>query len=447
MSRAASPPDRVTPGLLLVALLSIAGCAGGQREPDTHDAGPRFDWTTVALPPLVTGCGDGLVDPGESCDDANDDDNDGCARCRWPTLCGNGVVEGAEACDDGNRINGDGCRASCELEACGDGHVDGPAETCDDESGSCLACQSAASCGDGALTEPELCDDGGSADWDGCSASCGGEQVFMVTELGFATDVSQGCDISGTGVRQNSAGQALAVPAVAWNAQIARQLRDVAARPVVIFSGWARGVAPPPRFRVAMRDAVVVDPIARVVETTTLPFDFAHIGAVEDGMESDVADLRLNTGGAVVVQEPLRRAQFRLRALPDSSSPQRVEGVLCGALEVRSLAHAMDLFGSGSANGYPLCEPVTRDLSLADLVGAGRRLGFTPTQPDVDLDGDGLEQLIIAGHPSDTCTPVIVGCVEGDGTTVNDPNCIFDFDDGWSTSFFVVAERATFAQP
>ena len=52
MSRAASPPDRVTPGLLLVALLSIAGCAGGQREPDTHDAGPRFDWTTVALPAL-----------------------------------------------------------------------------------------------------------------------------------------------------------------------------------------------------------------------------------------------------------------------------------------------------------------------------------------------------------------------------------------------------------
>ena len=32
--------------------------------------------------------------------------------------CGNGVVEGGEKCDDGNTANGDGCSAACELE-CG----------------------------------------------------------------------------------------------------------------------------------------------------------------------------------------------------------------------------------------------------------------------------------------------------------------------------------------
>ena len=430
------------------ALLLVAGgCAHGASDPQEPDSGPPFDWTEVVLPPFVSGCGDGLVDPGESCDDANDDESDGCVDCRWPTLCGDGVRQGAETCDDGNRVNGDGCRASCEVEECGDGTVDSPSEGCDDSGPTCSACEAVSSCGDGELGEGELCDDGGATSWDGCSASCVSEQVFMVTQLGFATDVSQGCDVSGTGIPQNSAGRALAVPAVAWNAQIARQLRDVSERPTILFSGWARGTAPPAGFRVAMRDAVVVDAVARILAPTELPFDYAHMHVRGDQLESDVADLRLDTGGSIVVQEPLRRAQFRLRALPDMTAPHRVEGVFCGALEVRSLARAPDLFGSGTATGYALCQPVTRDLSLADLVGAGRRLGFTPTQPDVDLDGDGLEQLIVAGAPADLCTPVIVGCVEGDGTLVDDPDCIYDFDDGWSTSFFVVAERATFAQP
>ena len=84
-------------------------------------------------------------------------------------------------------------------------------------------------------------------------------------------------------------------------------------------------------------------------------------------------------------------------ARPDDVNPQRIEGTVCGVLEVRSLAHAMDLFGSGTASGYPLCQEVERVISLADLVGAGRRLGFVPMQPDTDLDGDGLEQLIVAG--------------------------------------------------
>jgi len=31
-------------------------------------------------------------------------------------VCGNGVLEGGEQCDDGNTANGDGCSASCQLE-------------------------------------------------------------------------------------------------------------------------------------------------------------------------------------------------------------------------------------------------------------------------------------------------------------------------------------------
>jgi cysteine-rich repeat protein len=48
--------------------------------------------------------------------------------------CGNGLVEGSEVCDDGNTADGDGCNASCNSdESCGNGVIDDlMAETCDD---------------------------------------------------------------------------------------------------------------------------------------------------------------------------------------------------------------------------------------------------------------------------------------------------------------------------
>ena len=80
------------------------------------------------------GCGNGIVDPGEACDDGDADDCDGCTtRCTAPTGCGDGIVCGNEACDDGNATACDGCSPTCEVEVgyrCGDGIVDG---TCGEE--------------------------------------------------------------------------------------------------------------------------------------------------------------------------------------------------------------------------------------------------------------------------------------------------------------------------
>ncbi len=47
-------------------------------------------------------CGDGILDPGEECDDGNDDDTDGCTNRCFFAKCGDGVVHaGVEACDAG----------------------------------------------------------------------------------------------------------------------------------------------------------------------------------------------------------------------------------------------------------------------------------------------------------------------------------------------------------
>jgi cysteine-rich repeat protein len=65
-------------------------------------------------------CGDGIVDPGEVCDDGNLGVRDGCTPdCASDETCGNRVVDVAmgETCDDGNHIRGDGCDSVCRKEA------------------------------------------------------------------------------------------------------------------------------------------------------------------------------------------------------------------------------------------------------------------------------------------------------------------------------------------
>jgi len=118
-------------------------------------------------------CGNGSIEPGEACDDANQVSGDGCDANCTVTACGNGVTTAGEQCDDGNTTSGDGCRANCTLEICGDGTVDA-GEQCDDgntESGDCCS----ASCG----FETGACDDrNGCTTGDVCSNGvCGGTRL------------------------------------------------------------------------------------------------------------------------------------------------------------------------------------------------------------------------------------------------------------------------------
>jgi len=126
-------------------------------------------------------CGDGHVDAGEQCDDANTSNTDGCLNTCVSASCGDGYTHaGVEACDDGNAIDNDTCSNTCEIcpppPVCGDGHVDA-GEQCDDANTSntdgCLNSCVSASCGDGYThADVEECDDGNSVDNDTCSNTC-----------------------------------------------------------------------------------------------------------------------------------------------------------------------------------------------------------------------------------------------------------------------------------
>ncbi len=126
-------------------------------------------------------CGDGVVDPGEACDDGNQEDGDSCrSDCGQDmTLCGNGQVDLGEVCDDGNRQDGDDCSSDCDqdMTLCGNGQLD-PGEFCDDgnrdDGDSCRGdCrQDTTLCGNGILDPGELCDDGKPPGQSICSTDC-----------------------------------------------------------------------------------------------------------------------------------------------------------------------------------------------------------------------------------------------------------------------------------
>lgn len=152
-------------------------------------------------------CGNGLLDPGEQCDDAGEsstcDIDCTMVQCGDGTLnrlagesceeggeqtetcdtdctaveCGDGTLNSAagEQCDDAGESTR--CDIDCTLASCGDGIVNTTAlEFCDDR-GPSAACDddcTPATCGDGLLNSlaGETCDDGNVAPGDGCDPSC-----------------------------------------------------------------------------------------------------------------------------------------------------------------------------------------------------------------------------------------------------------------------------------
>ena len=70
--------------------------------------------TTIGA--AFTVCGNGLLEPGEQCDDGNTINSDGCTNdCTARQRAATASSSRGEQCDDGNTINGDGCDNDCTL--------------------------------------------------------------------------------------------------------------------------------------------------------------------------------------------------------------------------------------------------------------------------------------------------------------------------------------------
>ncbi len=100
-------------------------------------------------------------------------------------VCGDGIVGPGEACDDGNDDDADGCTAACEIGAIAAGYGCDPLDLgfeadCEDgtycpqlgaNKGEIVVC-TAHVCGDGVVGPEEACDDANADDTDGCTAEC-----------------------------------------------------------------------------------------------------------------------------------------------------------------------------------------------------------------------------------------------------------------------------------
>ena len=153
-------------------------CGNGVVEAGEECDDANTDETDACTNACVAAtCGDGLLQEGvEVCDDGNTDKTDACVDCA-EAVCGDGSVQqGVEECDDGNADDTDMCTSACVLALCGDGIVQAGVEDCDDANmdttDDCIDCV-AATCGDGFVhIGVEECDDFNMVDDDGCDNNC-----------------------------------------------------------------------------------------------------------------------------------------------------------------------------------------------------------------------------------------------------------------------------------
>ena len=179
----------------LISGLAFAGCGGDDGVAPTENCSAVgdededgdadcADSDCAATPACVAAlCGNGMTNAGEACDDGNEIDTDACTNACAAARCGDGIMGPGEACDDGNMVDNDACTNMCRAPSCGDGIMQA-GEQCDDgnmvDTDACLNTCMTARCGDGVIRAgTEMCDDGGTANGNGCSATCTVEAGFM----------------------------------------------------------------------------------------------------------------------------------------------------------------------------------------------------------------------------------------------------------------------------
>jgi fibro-slime domain-containing protein len=167
--------------------MASAGSGGsngrGTGGHSASDGGTPPPVDAITINPML--CGNGVLDPGEQCDDGNTVGGDGCTplcqieqgwTCPTPgqpcvrtEICGDGILQPPEQCDDGNVASGDGCSSTCMIE---------PGWVCRVPGKPCTP-----TCGDGMITGTKTCDDGNDVSGDGCSSTCQVEPGWTCTGM------------------------------------------------------------------------------------------------------------------------------------------------------------------------------------------------------------------------------------------------------------------------
>ena len=411
--------------------------------------------------PPVPACGNGRLEAGEQCDDANLVPGDGCdGVCVREPYCGDGTVTAPEVCDDSNNRSADGCRSDClSNEICGNGIIDyATGEICDSTTGCGTDCRSVPGCGDGTVAAPETCDDGNASRWDGCGSDCRDEITLAVEGLEFGAP-SVGCDYSGDGMPDNKFSSGL---------RTARDFLNM----FLTGGGGGGGVptflmsfmglddptgASDPDLRVAwMSGEMGSAPGTYLVDPATLidgnPATSLQGSITARDLDAGPEDIDLPIGFL-----PLTLQQGRVQGTTAATAGELSsigDGLLCGVVgpDLLLLVDADTLESLGGGGGFEIdigdpCDGSLEPATLFDMMVGGARLVvfmIGNVAPDVDLDGDGLESYEVTRTGPDGCQPVITACIDGDGTRIEGRDCIRNpgFVDGYSAGLTYTATRA-----
>lgn len=179
------------------------GGSTGTSAPTTDDPSLPTDAPAPDLPAPDGSTDLATTDPAES-SGAADTTIDTAAS----PVCGDGVLDPGEQCDDTFAANLEtgACLPDCTKAACGDGHVQAGVEKCDlgennsHDFGSCnpLTCQWGPRCGDGIVTPTyELCDPGAPIDpKDGEVLACGQDCRFEGRIVFITSDDYDGMEVN-----------------------------------------------------------------------------------------------------------------------------------------------------------------------------------------------------------------------------------------------------------
>lgn len=190
---------------LALVPLALAGCvvtmspldgtagstsSGGETTSSTDNSTSSTSSATASSGEESSGEENSGSTTGSSSTSTTSDSSSGAGSSGLVELCGDGVVDPGEACDDG--VETKLCDSDCTAAVCGDARLNVAAgEACDDgnvdDADDCLSDCTAAACGDGVLhVGVEGCDDGNLVEGDGCDAACARERWAHV---GVAHDV------------------------------------------------------------------------------------------------------------------------------------------------------------------------------------------------------------------------------------------------------------------
>ena len=417
----------------------------------------------------VPRCGDSVLDPGEQCDDGNNVSGDGCdSTCHWEHRCGDGHVDPGEVCDDGNNRSADGCRSDClSDETCGNHIVDYEVgEVCDGTTGCAADCHSILHCGDGTIDPGEQCDDGNHARWDGCSPECLREQGVGLQAFFFASDTGRvGCDFSGDGRPDNAFGHALGSATGILNTAITNGISNgtfilqvgfvglhdqLGVSEPMLRAGWMRGLDGDMDPMNNQDPGNPQDADMRSLNPFGLP-TANYQGAIamshlDGGPEDILLDLPGPMGmpfsfhlGHSSLHGTLQNDGTRITRFGTLASGTN-DGLLCGAIVARDLAMVpnfigmLAMMGGGGGSAGTFLEAIVGGYTVMIPLIGGFSIG--PQQPDVDLDGDGLESYV-ATPGMRGVQPRITECIDGNGTHIMGEMCQFDprMADGFTTAF------------